>query len=254
MSLNTRRALARSFGWLLSDERRFFLTLTLVQALLTASLVLALSSPKTLDTLTSEKVVRGTTVEAPIDRASGLMLFVGAGLSAVAVATIRRRLGRWDGFWAGYGVFLLLAGLEESDWLKETGLSPRILGHRIGAFHDLVTKLIAPLRAGTSEYPLAAPLVVLVAGAVVAGLALILWRRFRGAYGLDLGLVFLLGLGILLGSLGVLIDADLLPKPVTIDWKAHLEEPLEAVGAVCLALVALEAAIRAGKLGTSPSA
>jgi hypothetical protein len=236
--------LARRIGTALHKERRFFLYLLLVQALLIASLVMALTSPKTLDALTAEKRVRGSVVEAPIDRAGGLLLFTGAILSGIAVLSARRRWRRWDGFLLGYTGFMLFAGLEESDWLKEAGLHPRVLGYRIEAFHDLLTKVVQPFRAGTSEYALAAPVIVLAAVVAAGAVTVLLWRWATRDGLLDVGLAFLIGLGVLLGSLGMLIDADLLAKPVAIDWKAHLEEPLEAVGAACLALVALEGVVR----------
>jgi hypothetical protein len=228
----------------LHRERRFFLYLLVVQALLIASLVVALTSPKMLDALTSEKAVRGSVVEAPIDRAGGLLLFGGSILSGMAVVIVRRRWRRWDGFWLGYAGFMLCAGLEESDWLKEAGLHPRVLGYRIEAFHDLLTKMVQPYRAGTSDYALAAPVILLAAAVAASAVAVLLWRWATRDGSFDVGLAILIGLGILLGSLGILIDADLLAKPVAIDWKAHLEEPLEAVGAACLALVALEGVIR----------
>jgi hypothetical protein len=213
-------------------ERRFFLCRITIQALVSASLLLALSSTRTLDALTSEKTVRGSVVEAPVDRASGLVLFGGAALSTIAVLWLRQRRRRWGGFWMGYGLFLLFAGLEELDWLKESALNPRLLGHRVEAFHDLLAKLIQPLRAGTSEYPLPAGLVVLAAVVAAGGLVLLFRRWAPRNAGVDVGLLALIGLGVFLGSLGVLIDADLLPKPAAIDWKAHIEEPLEAVGLV----------------------
>lgn len=58
----------------LHAERRFFLYLLLIQLLVIASLFLAVTSSKTLDTLTSEKMVRGVEVEAPVDRATGWVL------------------------------------------------------------------------------------------------------------------------------------------------------------------------------------
>lgn len=232
------------WGWL-TVERRYFLYALFVQALVIATLIMAVSSPKLLDTLTTEKTVRGAEVEGPVDRASGYLLFAGALLSGTVVVSTYRRHRRLDWFWIGYGTILLVAALEESDWLKHAGLSIKVLGYRVSALHDTLTKVVAPLRAGTSDYPFETTHVLLALAAVSGALTLLLWRFVPRIRHLDLGMVVLIGLGLFFGSLGTLIDADLLPKPAAIDWKAHLEEPLEAVGAVCLMLVGLEGIVRA---------
>lgn len=86
-------------------------------------------------------------------------------------------------------------------------------------------------------------LALLLVATALLGAAL--WRLMRSVRLLHPGMVMLVGLGLFLASLGMLIDADVLPKPAGIEWKAHLEEPLEAIGALCLALTALESAIAA---------
>jgi hypothetical protein len=247
------RKYAHLWNWL-TIERRYVIYALLVQALLIVALVLALTSPKLLDTLTTEKTVRGMEVEGPVDRASGYLLFGGALLSTVVAMRTYRQARRLDWFWTGYGGILLLAGLEESDWLKQAGLSIRFLGHRVSALHDVLTKLVQPLRAGAEDYPLAAPYVVLLSVAVIAASLATLWLAAPRLRRLDVGLLLLIGLGVFFGSLGTLIDADLLPKPVAIDWKAHLEEPLETIGALCLALVSAEGLIRARRIQASPRA
>jgi hypothetical protein len=234
----------RFWGWL-TAERRYFLYALLLQALVIATLIVAVSSPKLLDTLTTEKTVRGVEVEGPVDRASGYLLFAGAFLSGTVVASTYRRHRHLAPFWIGYGSILLVAALEESDWLKQAGVSVSLLGHRVSALHDTLTKVVQPLRAGASDYPFETSHVLLALAAASGALILLLWRFVPRIRHLDLGMGVLIGVGLFFGSLGSFIDADLLPKPAAIDWKAHLEEPIEAVGAVCLVLVSVEGIVRA---------
>ncbi|MCC6419221.1 MAG: hypothetical protein IT429_13380, partial [Gemmataceae bacterium] len=180
------------------------------------------------------------------------LLFGGAILSGLVVAGALRQRRRPDLFWLLYGGVLLLAALEESDWLKQSGLTVRILGHRYSALHDVLATGVKPFRAGAVDYPFAATTVVLTTATAAAGVVLLLRWAVSRTRRLDFGLLALVGLGLFFVSLGTLIDADLLPKPVAIDWKAHLEEPLETVGAVCLALVSLEGLLRGSGGGASP--
>jgi hypothetical protein len=227
-------------------ERRFFLYVIVVQVLIIGTLYLALASPRTLDMLTSERTVRGVTTEGPVDRYTGLLLASGALCSLMASAVHKRNTGRVKVLWTGYGILLGLFALEEADWLRWLlGRDARVGGWPIGSLHDLLEKLSHDLQSGSPDYVLSAPVVVgfLFITSVVTGT--ILYRLSRVDEMWDVGLVILVGLGFFLGGAGLLIDADVLPKPVGIDWKAHIEEPLEAIGALCLLIVSLEGVGRA---------
>ena len=181
----------------------------------------------------------------PLDLASGWLYFGGAGLTGLAVAIGFRRQRRLGWLWSSYGVILLLAGIEESDWLRGIfGHNVKLAGHNIGALHDLLTQVVAQQRSGSSEYLYTNPQVLGALVLAAGGLALVGWLAVRRDRLLDPGLVLWLVLGAVLSASGGLIDADMLHKPSLIVWKAHIEEPLEFLGACCLAIVAVEVAIR----------
>jgi hypothetical protein len=214
------------------------------------ALYLALTAPRTLDTLTTEKTVRGVTTEGPLDRYTGGVLFLGSVFSALACVIHKRRTGRTRVLWTTYSVFLLLAAVEEADWLRWIlGRDARVGGWPIGSLHDLLEKLNHDLRGESVDYLLSGSAVLVLLALACLITVSILWRISTTDESWDVTLLLLIGLGIFLGGAGLLIDADILPKPRGIDWKAHIEEPLEAIGAVCLLIVSLEVF---GRAATSP--
>jgi hypothetical protein len=122
-------------------------------------------------------------------------------------------------------------------------------GWPIGSLHDLLEKLNHDLRGESVDYLLSGSAVLVLLALACLITVSILWRISTTDESWDVTLLLLIGLGIFLGGAGLLIDADILPKPRGIDWKAHIEEPLEAIGAVCLLIVSLEVF---GRAATSP--
>jgi hypothetical protein len=187
----------------------------------------------------------GVTSEGPLDRFTESILLVGAYLSIVAFMLVLRKTGRIDWFCLTYAVFLVLNFLEETDWLTWIigGLPARTLGStKIGSLHDFLRKDQGIVRP---EYPLALSVLGLLLVAVVLFTPTFqaIWRR---SCLFDAGTMRLAGLGILLAWLGLMADVGYLPSSALFGLnKALLEEPLETIGALCLTLVAAEAACRA---------
>jgi hypothetical protein len=266
-----RRGVAGLLGWrapglsstrvAAGAERRFFVSLILIQGLVIAWLFLALAAPKTLDALTREQLVRGMLVEAPLDRATGWVMLVGTVLALTAVVMMVRRAERGVWFWIGYSLLLALGTLEESDWLRTiSGKPPRVAGREMEGLHDLLQIVYGPSfrsRGGPAEYLFPAELVLAAVILGVGVLGLVLWSVARKTRSLDGGMIALIMLGALLAGLGALVDANILPVPLHFDSKTPLEEPLESLGGLCLVLVAAEAALRAvatrPRSGTAPS-
>jgi len=207
--------------------------------------VLASRSPRALDALTAEKTIRGQEVEGPVDTATALVLTGGSAIAGAAFLRIRLQRGQWRWFWLGYAVLLLVCAAEESDWLHVLlNHNADVFGNHIGSLHDLVSKVTSRSRAGAPDYVASAPLIWAGLTLLLMLLGYALWRVQRSTPGLDWDVIGLMLLGVLLGTIGLLIDADVLPKPSGIEWKAHIEEPLEAVGALSLALASMEGFIR----------
>jgi hypothetical protein len=233
-------------GTIWTTERRFFFYLLLIQALIVVTLYLALSSPRALDTLTSEKTVRGVTTEAPVDRYTGVVLATAAVCSLVAVLLVNRRTGRVSKLWLSYSSLLAVGAFEEADWLRALrGQDVRVAGWPIGSLHDLLEKLNHDLRGESADYVLSSSVVLILLAVTSAIMVWLMWQISTNDELLDMRLLVLISIGVFLGGAGLLIDADILPKPTGIDWKAHIEEPLEAIGAVCLLIVSLEGLGRA---------
>jgi hypothetical protein len=224
----------------------------LIVGLVALTIVLALVSPVTLEWLAADRVVARdqggrmvdpqVVLEGPLDQLTQGILFAGAYLSIVAFVLILRRGRRSEPFWLIYGLALALSGLEEAEWLAwfNGGLPFNVSGLRIGALHDFVHKYILTMRL---EHELGLPaipgLVLISIGASVA----FVWAIRRDIRLLGGGLKLLVVIGALLGSLGIVVDSGYIPLFARFgSMDLLLEEPLEAIGAICLAIVAAEGA------------